>query len=363
MKVVVAGGGTGGHLFPGIAIAEEFRKRDGAARILFIGTRRGLESRILPGLGYELRTVDIEGIKGRGMRSLAALAKIPGSLVQALKILREFRPEIVIGVGGYASAPAVAAARLSGIRTAVAEQNALPGLTNRLLGRFADRVFLAFRDTGGWFPDSKVIITGNPVRAAFCRENRPGPSAAGGPFTVLVFGGSQGARSINNTMVEAIRYLENTAGLKIIHQTGPADHERIAAAYGPALRAGGLQAEVLPFISDMASAYNAADLLICRAGATSIAEITACGKAAVLIPFPHAVNDHQTKNAQVLAEAGAARLIPERELSGEGLAKVILELCRDREKIAAMETRSRRLGNPDAAARIVDECLRMVNRE
>ena len=355
MKIIIAGGGTGGHLFPGIAIAEEFLKRDAATEVVFIGTARGLEQRVLPAAGYKLHTLDVEGIKGRGFRSLVAAAKIPGSLCQAVRIIREFRPDIVIGVGGYASGPAVAAAWLLGIPTAIAEQNAVPGVTNRILGKLADRVFLTFPDRQKQFPARKVIVSGNPVRSAF---GKCAARQADGFFTVLVFGGSQGARRINQAMLEAIPFLTGMNGLKIVHQTGAAEYEQIAGFY----RTAGLQIEALPFISEMAAAYAAADLLICRAGATSIAEITACGKASILIPFPYAVNDHQTENARILADGGAAELLPEQMLTGEKLAESIWKLYEDRDRLAGMAVRAAELGNLGAAAVMVDRCLELINK-
>ena len=358
MRVIIAGGGTGGHLFPGMAIAEEFRRRDPSAGLAFIGTERGLEYRVLPDAGYDLKTIEIEGIQGRGMRALAALIKIPRSLVQAGRIIRAFRPDVVIGVGGYASGPAVATAWLLGISTAIAEQNAMPGLTNRILGKIADRVFLSFPDRQQQFPPDRVILSGNPVRAAFKfvkkRSNRSS-------FTVLVFGGSQGARSINRAMLEALPFLKHVRTLRIVHQTGPVEHARIAEGYRAAAPEG-MSWEVLPFITDMASAYEASDVLICRAGATSIAEITACGKASILIPFPYAVNDHQTQNARVLADAGAAELIPERDLTGEGLAGLIRALQADPDRIARMESRAAALGRGDSASVIVDACLKLMKQ-
>jgi UDP-N-acetylglucosamine--N-acetylmuramyl-(pentapeptide) pyrophosphoryl-undecaprenol N-acetylglucosamine transferase len=363
LNIVVAGGGTGGHLFPGIAIAEEFLERDAATKVLFIGTERGLERRVLAAVGHELRTIDIEGIKARGFRrALGAIAKIPRSMLQSGEILRVFRPDLVIGVGGYASGPVVAAAKWMGIPTAIAEQNALPGLTNRILGRVADRIFLTFTETRRWFADKKVIISGNPVRSGFkgCAGRK-----VKGAFTVLVFGGSQGARSINKAMAEAAPFLKEIRdGLKIIHQagqtgTGPAANEWIEEAY----RAAGIDGEVLPFIYDMGSAYAGADLLVCRAGATSIAEITACGKAAILIPFPYAANDHQTKNARVLADRGAAELVCEKELTGAHLAERIIGLYRAPGRIASMEANSAALGNLKAAAVIVDACLQLIKNK
>ncbi|MFB3924452.1 MAG: undecaprenyldiphospho-muramoylpentapeptide beta-N-acetylglucosaminyltransferase [Syntrophales bacterium] len=358
MKIIIAGGGTGGHLFPGIAIAEEFLRRDSGTAVLFIGTGKGLEKRILPGLGFPLKTMDIEGIKGKGIRkSFAALLKIPWSLVQASRMIRDFKPDIVIGVGGYASGPAVLAAHWMGIRTVIAEQNAIPGVTNRILGVFADRVFLSFPETRAWFRADKAVVSGNPVRPGFHEcGRREGKDRM---FTVLIFGGSQGARSINRAVAQALPHLREISGtLQIIHQTGDRDLQFMENAY----RAAGIHSEVLPFITDMMSAYSRADLLVCRAGATSIAEITACGKAAVLIPFPHAVNDHQTKNAEVLYHAGAAEMIHEKDLDGKRLADTIRRLHDDPGRIRAMEEKSAALGNIRAAETVVDECMALMRR-
>jgi len=354
--MVIAGGGTGGHLFPGIAVAEEFLRRDPARRVLFIGTERGIEKRVLPELGLPLRTLRVEGIQGRGaLRSLGALAKIPAGLAASFRIIGEFRPAIVLGVGGYASGPAVLAARLMGIPTAVAEQNALPGLTNRILGRFADRVFLTFEASRRWFPESKTQVTGNPIRSAFLSGETE--RQKGDAFTVLVFGGSQGASAINRIVTEALDDLAPLRErLRFIHQSGERERGAVEAAY----RQKGFAAEVLAFIMDMAAAYREADLLICRAGATSIAELTAAGKTAILIPFPHAVNDHQTRNAEVLAAAGAAELVAEKGLTGRYLAGMIERFSRDPEAVRKMERAAAALGNRRAAETIVDACLALI---
>ncbi|MBN1614104.1 MAG: undecaprenyldiphospho-muramoylpentapeptide beta-N-acetylglucosaminyltransferase [Deltaproteobacteria bacterium] len=358
MKVIIAGGGTGGHLFPGIALAEEFLKRDGSSEVLFIGTDRGIEKRILPETGYPLAALDIEGLKGKSPgKVLAALLKIPRGILRSVEIIRNFQPDLVIGVGGYASGPAVLAARMMGLPTAIAEQNALPGWTNRILGRFADRVFLAYAETGRWFSKGKCIVTGNPIRAAFLEGKDEGTRREGEPFTILVFGGSQGARAVNEAMIEALVFLKDVKdGLRIIHQTGPDHIDRVRRAYA----AHEMDAEVSPFIMDMARAYQNADLLICRAGATSIAEITASGKTAILIPFPYAVGDHQRLNAEVLAKAGAAVMIAEKDLSGPGLAEAIKRFHRNPGLIREMAEKSAALGHPRAAAEIVDACLRFV---
>lgn len=360
LAMVIAGGGTGGHLFPGVAVAEEFLGRNPANRVLFIGTERGLEKRVLSGLELPLETLKVEGLQGRGpLRILGSLLKIPGSLLASYRILRAFRPAIVVGVGGYASGPAVLTARLMGIKTAIAEQNAFPGLTNRILGRIVHRIFVTFPESAAWLPAGRTRVTGNPIRAAFLADGAAGQKKDA-RFTLLIFGGSQGAHAINRVVIEA---LENLSPLKerirFIHQTGEKELETVARAY----RERGFAAEVSPFITEMAAAYRAADLLLCRAGATSIAEITAGGKAALLVPFPFAVNDHQTKNAELLARAGAAQMIPERELTGPGLAAIIERLYRHPEEIKRMEKASAAMGNIRAAAAIVDGCMELIQKE
>jgi UDP-N-acetylglucosamine--N-acetylmuramyl-(pentapeptide) pyrophosphoryl-undecaprenol N-acetylglucosamine transferase len=302
----------------------------------------------------------VEGIKGKGsIRVLKALFKIPVSLVQAFRIIREFSPDIVIGVGGYASGPVVIAAHFMGIKTAIAEQNALPGITNRILGKFVDRVFLTFSETGGWFSEKKAALTGNPIRQEFFLKEKEERKSAG-RFTLLIFGGSQGAHRINMAMLDALKYLKEMKDrLKVIHQTGSKDLKKVSMAYQDC----GMDAEVLPFINDMASVYQSADLLICRAGATSIAEITASGKAAILIPFPFAASNHQVKNAEVLINTGAAEMILDKDLNGELLAEVILRLYRDSKKIKEMEEKSRELGSPRAAEDIVDVCMELAALE
>jgi UDP-N-acetylglucosamine--N-acetylmuramyl-(pentapeptide) pyrophosphoryl-undecaprenol N-acetylglucosamine transferase len=357
LAMIVAGGGTGGHLFPGVAIAEEFLGRNPANRVLFIGTERGLEKRVLSGLGLPLETLKVEGLQGRGpLRILGSLLKIPGSLLSSVRILRAFRPAIVVGVGGYASGPAVLTARLMGIKTAIAEQNAFPGLTNRILGRIVHRIFVTFPESARWLPAGRTRVTGNPIRIAFMADGADG-QRKDPRFTLLVFGGSQGAHAINGVVIDALEGLEHLKErIRFIHQTGEKDLETVSQAY----RERGFAAEVSPFIAEMAAAYRAADLLLCRAGATSIAEITAGGKAAILVPFPFAVNDHQTKNAELLARTGAAQMIPERELNGPRLAEIIEQLYRHPEEIKRMETASTAMGNIRAAAAIVDECLELV---
>ena len=352
MRALIAGGGTGGHLFPGIAIAEELMKRIADAQILFVGTQRGLEGRLLPALGWPLACIDIEGILGRGWRrALEVFCKVPAALAQSFRILRAFRPDVVVGVGGYASGPVLLMAWLLRLPTAIAEQNAIPGVTNRILGRLADRVFVSFPETQAWFSPSKTLVTGNPVRGGFLSAE---PPCVNGPFSLLVFGGSQGARAINRAMIDALETLGPLGKtLAIVHQTGPRDLDEVAQAY----RRRDIPARVVPFLADMASAFRSAHLLVCRAGATTVAEITASGKAAILIPFAHAANDHQTKNAAVLVRAGAAVMLPEKNLDGHRLAEAIRGLAEHPERVRDMAVRAQRLGRPQAAAEIVDACL------
>lgn len=361
MKIMIAGGGTGGHLFPGIAIAEAFLKKERENEVLFVGTERGLEKRVLKELGYPLETLDIEGIKGRSWkRSIQAAFKIPGSMMQAYKIIKKYSPHIVIGVGGYASGPAVLTAHFMGIKTAVAEQNALPGVTNRILSKFVDKIFLSFPDRGQWFPAAKSVVTGNPIRASFAAAPERLKKIAGKPFQILIFGGSQGAHAINMAVLDAAAALEGSREkIKFVHQTGEKDVREIRDAY----KRLNMNAEVYPFIMDMAKAYGEADLIICRAGATSVAEITAMGKAAIFVPFPFAIHDHQTKNAEILVHAEAAMMIPEKDLSGHQLAKTIERLIDDPVLIDDMENKAKALGNFRAADDVAEACIKIATSQ
>ncbi|MBN2569262.1 MAG: undecaprenyldiphospho-muramoylpentapeptide beta-N-acetylglucosaminyltransferase [Deltaproteobacteria bacterium] len=354
IRLIIAGGGTGGHLFPAVAIAEEFLKRDSRNCVLFIGTEKGLEGRILSDYGYQLRTIEVEGIRGKGIfKSIIGISRIPKSIFQSRSIIQDFAPHIVLGVGGYASGPAVMAAHFMGIKTAIAEQNILPGFTNRILGRFVEKVFLTHPDRNKFFQEKKVIVTGNPVRADIwgnskeTRENKE-------KLAILVFGGSQGASSINRAVTESITFLKGLRdNMLFMHQTGEKNFDEVSKAY----RDNNMDADVLPFIIDMARAYRWADLVICRAGATSVAEITAMGRASILIPYPHAVGNHQVLNAQVLHDAGATHMILEDELTGERLANLLKLFHSKRNMITEMEIKSKKLGKKKAAADIVDGCL------
>jgi UDP-N-acetylglucosamine--N-acetylmuramyl-(pentapeptide) pyrophosphoryl-undecaprenol N-acetylglucosamine transferase len=359
MRVVIAGGGTGGHLFPGIAIAEEFLKRDQKTAVIFIGTRKGIESRLLAKLGYTLEEIDIEGIKGRGVKALMkGVCQIPKSMAQSRRIMKTFHPDIVVGVGGYASGPAVLVAHWMGVPTVIAEQNAVCGVTNKILGRFVDKIFVTYEQTKKFFPADKVVVSGNPVRSAVALPQEPRLDKKG-YWQVLVFGGSQGAEAINGCLVEMMPLLETVKDkIRILHQTGARQKDEIARRYAEH----GINAEVREFILEMAKAYQEADLIVCRAGATSLAEITAAGRAAVLIPYPFAADDHQLKNAQALAAQGAAVVIKESELNAEKLFDTIVRLLKDEGKRSQMEACSKKMGRPEAAVTIVNHCEALTER-
>lgn len=371
MKVIIAGGGTGGHLFPGIAIAQEFKRREVSARILFVGTEKGIENRVVPREGFEIRYISAEGLKGKGIfTKIKSIYKIPLGIIQSIKILNSFRPDIVIGVGGYASGAVGAASFLLGYPLVIQEQNLFPGFTNRVLGRFADLIFTSFEETKKYFNERRVCLTGNPIRTGIAESkaddkefalkfHAEASSLKPLKFTLLIFGGSQGAHSINKAMVDGLEYLAKFKdSIFIIHQTGITDFEFVRKAYEKT----GLESEVAPFIHNMADSYKKADLVICRAGATTISEITACGKASVLIPFPFAVNNHQEMNARVLKDNGAAEMIIEKDLNGEVLANKIIFLMQSRTRLLEMERESKKMGRPDAAKEIVEYCYKFIKK-
>ncbi len=363
LRLVVAGGGTGGHLFPGIAVAQVFVNRDANNRVLFINAGRSLERRVLSELGLPSRSIAIEGIKGRGRwRQLIAAFKIPKAIWQSWRMLRQFGADAVLGVGGYSAGPVVFAAQRSGITTALHEQNQLPGVTNRILGRMVDRIYLSFAESRQCFSGGSVKITGNPVRddiIALANDrvaHEPGQDAA---FHLLVIGGSQGAHAINMALIRALPLLAPDLCIRVTHQTGEQDFEAVKEAYARL----DVSAVVQPFFNDMAEQYRQADVIVCRAGATTVAEITVIGKAALFIPFPYATDDHQTKNAQALVDAGAAEMIAESELSGEILARVVEAMASDRQRLKSMEENARRLGRPKAAQEIVDDIYELIEKQ
>jgi UDP-N-acetylglucosamine--N-acetylmuramyl-(pentapeptide) pyrophosphoryl-undecaprenol N-acetylglucosamine transferase len=349
MKVLIAAGGTGGHIYPGIAVAKEILRRDESSEVLFVGTARGLETRIVPENGFQLSLINSIGLKNVGLiGQIKGLSVLPKSFIEARKIIRQFRPHVAVGAGGYVSGPVLLMAAVMGVPTLVMDSNALPGFTNRQLARFVDKAALTFEEAVKFF-GNKGIVTGNPVRREFFGIPRKVRSEL---FHLLIFGGSQGARAINDAMADALPHLAGQKGrLTITHQTGEADLDKIREAYGSSEFA---DADVRPFISDMFVEFGKADLVICRAGATTCAELGAAGKAAIMVPLPTAADDHQRKNAEALEKAGAACMVLQAELNGERLATEIEELIAMPEKITSMETAAKLLGRPDAAERTVD---------
>jgi len=349
MKLLIAAGGTGGHIYPGIAVANEMIRRDGESEVLFVGTARGLEKKIVPENGFQLSLINSAGLKNVGLvGKVKGLSVLPRSFVEARRIIRQFRPHVVVGAGGYVSGPVLLMAAIMGVPTLVMDSNALPGFTNRRLAKFIDKAALTFDQALPFF-GKKGVVTGNPVRHEFFEIP---PKQRSESFHILVFGGSQGARPINNAMASAVDSLTKYDGrLTITHQTGETDFEKIRTVYASTNFS---DADLRPFISDIAEEFGKADLLVCRAGATTCAEIAAAGKAAVMVPFPDAADNHQQKNAEAFESAGAARMILQKDLSGETLANEIAKLLESPLAIGEMESAARRLGHPDAAERTVD---------
>ena len=354
--LVIAGGGTGGHLFPGIALAEEFTDRRDGWDVIFVGPEKRLEERILPKLGFEFATIPSAPLKGRGWwdRTVGIGTLVRGVLI-SLWLLHRISPQLVVGLGGYSSGPVLLAAYLLGIKRVIQEQNVYPGLANRAASRLSQLVFLSWGQGATYFPTEKTRVTGNPVRKAVLAGRAQ--QRAGQGFTLFVLGGSQGSTAINRAMVGALNNLAEIKGdLIIIHQTGERDYAWVKAAYEHRE----FRAFTYAFIDDMAPHYREAHLVVCRAGATTLAELCAWGRAAILIPYSYASDDHQRKNAQVLVDSGAATMIPEAKLTEERLAREIITLYSERSALEMMEKKAFGLGRPDAAALIVDECYRLM---
>jgi UDP-N-acetylglucosamine--N-acetylmuramyl-(pentapeptide) pyrophosphoryl-undecaprenol N-acetylglucosamine transferase len=360
MRVLIAAGGTGGHIYPGIAVAKEILRRDPGSQVRFIGTARGLEKKLVPQAGFELSIIDSAGLKNVGALARArGLLVLPKSLLGARRAIRTFRPDIVIGAGGYVSGPVVLMAALLRLPTLVMESNALPGWTNRVLARFVDKAAVSF-DAALPFFRGKAVVTGNPVRREFFEIPRRERRLLG-KFSILVFGGSQGAHAINEAVVAALPLLDGLKDkLQVIHQTGEADFANVSSGYRNS--GWGERSSVRKYIDDMVTAFTDVDLVICRAGATTTAELIAAGKASVMIPFPLAADDHQRKNAEALSQAGAGRMILQQELSGKRLAEQIIALAQEPERITAMEEAARKLSHGDAAAAVVDLIEKLVGR-
>ena len=357
----MAAGGTGGHVYPGIAVARELMARQPDAVVSFVGTARGIETRVVPHEGFELDLLRSAGLKGKSIGDRArAAALVPLGLADAWRIVSKRRPDIVIGVDGYSSGPIVLVAALRRVKTMVISPDAVPGLANRLLAPFVDAAAINFASSAAYF-GRKAFVSGHPIRPEFLATIGSSPESALDDQTsvtrVLIFGGSQGAHAINVAMVEAApRLAAGGPPLHLTHQTGERDVEMVRGGY----RAAGLQADVEPFIYDMGRRLGQADVVVCRAGATTLAELTAAGKPAILVPLPSAADDHQRKNAEALAALGAAEVLLQREMTGESLAARLIALAGDRDRRRRMAQAARALARPDAAKVIVDRALELV---
>ena len=359
MRIVITGGGTGGHLFPGIALASGLQQRISGCRIMFIGTPRQLDRRTLADYDFELQAITCMGLKGMGLKNrIRSLLQLPLAVMEARRILRRFQPRLVFGVGGYVTGPVLLAARMLKIPTAIHEQNTVPGLANRMLARVVDRIFLSLPCRYD-FPARKTELTGNPVRAEILAAAQSRPAAASGDdLHLLILGGSQGAHGINMMVSEAAGRIVDQAGCRVsfTHQTGVADLAEVRSRY----RRIGAAAEVNDFFSDMAGLYRSADLVISRAGATTLAELAVMGLPALLIPYPHAADNHQQLNGEFYVHGGAAVMYREDDLDAGGLAREIVRLARGRKQLREMSSRMKALARPEAADRLIEVCLEMA---
>lgn len=364
MRVIIAGGGTGGHIFPGLAIAEEFKNRNERTEVIFVGTEYGIEARVIPREGYTIKFLRAEGIVGVSvLKKIRAIIKMFLSVIDSYRIIRTVRPDIVIGVGGYASGAIVFISSLMSIPTMILEQNSIPGLTNKILGKFVNAICTTYQESISFFPKAKTFLTGNPIRIHILKGDTDSGyklfSLDKDLFTVFIFGGSSGARSINVTVIDALNYLYDLKDkIQFLHQTGISDYEKTRELY----RKYGFKGTITPFIYQMGEAYAVADLVISRAGATTLAELTALGKPALLIPYPYAAGHHQEMNARKLFEMGAARMILNSKLKGESLAQNIKELYMHETLRAEMQRNSRALGRPDAGAKAVDIAMSLIKQ-
>jgi UDP-N-acetylglucosamine--N-acetylmuramyl-(pentapeptide) pyrophosphoryl-undecaprenol N-acetylglucosamine transferase len=356
LKIVIAAGGTGGHLFPGIAVAREFRARHGA-EVTFITSPKAMATRILEGAGFPWEAVAGRALKGQGLFSrLGTWCRLPGSVLEAKRRLQALGPHLVLGMGGYTAGPVGLAAWSLKLPLALHEQNAIPGVTNRWLARLSDRVFVSFPASLDQFPRNLAVWTGNPIREEFFQAS---PPRADQPFTVLITGGSQGAHHLNMEVLAALPELADLKDrLRFFHLTGEADREAVAAGYAQA----GFAARVEAFSPAMPELMASAHLIVCRAGASTLAELTAMGRAALLVPYPFAANNHQEFNARFLAQAGAAEIILNKDFTGALFAGKIREYLSQPDSLARLEAAARRLAKPDAAREIVAGCLELIEK-
>jgi UDP-N-acetylglucosamine--N-acetylmuramyl-(pentapeptide) pyrophosphoryl-undecaprenol N-acetylglucosamine transferase len=364
MRIIITGGGTGGHLFPGIALATALQQKYPGCEIMFIGTQRQLDKQTLAGFNFQQESIACMGLKGMGLKHrIKSLLSLPTAVLESWKIIKRFQPDLVFGVGGYVTGPVLLAARLRSVPTCIHEQNSIPGLANRMISRFVSRIFVSI--PGEYpFPKQKTLVSGNPVRqeilAAAERRYQEGDSGeTDSPLTLLIMGGSLGAHRINMLMLDVAAQLDEQQkkAVHLIHQTGTADEEKVRDGYAAA----GVKAEVRAFFTDMASLYSQADLVLARAGATSLAELSVMGLPAVLIPYPYAADDHQAKNAEYYVAGGGAVMYRESELDADLLGKILWQLLGDIDKLKQMAPAMKNMGQPEATQRILDSCMDLID--
>ena len=360
MRLIITGGGTGGHLFPGISLAQAMVQAYPGCEVLFIGTERKVDKTALSGLGFVAMTIKSQGIKGKNAAAkIRAMLQQPAALFEAVRIIRKFGPDLVFGVGGYVTGPVILAARLLGVTTCIHEQNSIPGLANRLLGHIADRIFVSLPGSEKYFPPAKTILSGNPVRSKIVKTaNQVAQKKYQEPLTLLILGGSQGAQRLNSLMLEAAAssLADRTPIPNIIHQTGEHDEIHVRQKYAEL----GINARVQAFFSDMAEIYSRADLVVSRAGATTLAELTVFHKPVILVPFPFAADNHQEINGRYLVEAGGALMFRQAELDGEKLGMEITRLMADTKLLAEMSANSGKVAKPEATGTIVSICMELM---
>ena len=360
MRLIITGGGTGGHLFPGISLAQTMMLAYPGCEVLFIGTERKVDKTALADLGFTIMTIKSQGIKGKSLAAkIKAMLQQPAALFEAAKIIRKFKPDLVFGVGGYVTGPVILAARLLGITTCIHEQNSIPGLANKLLGHIAQKIFVSMPGSEKYFPDSKTILSGNPVRSTIVQAaNQMRQKEYQAPLTLLILGGSQGAHSLNNLMLEATEkcLVKLTPVPDIIHQTGAHDETHVREKYAEL----GVRARVEPFFSDMAEIYSQADLVISRAGATTLAELTVFHKPVIFVPFPFAADNHQEINGRYLVEAGGGLMFKQSELNGEKLGMEIKRLLADTKLLGEMSVNSGKVAKPEASETIITACMELL---
>lgn len=356
LRMLITGGGTGGHLFPAVAAAQALMKREPGSDVLFVGTRRKIDTTSLDQYGFQSCSIISYGLKGKNILALIkALTILPFSFIQALSHIRRFKPDVALGVGGYVTGPVMLAARCAGVATAVHEQNSIPGMANRKLGKIVDSVCVSLPGSEKYFPTHKVVLTGNPVRRNILELTRQENVEVPEKPTLLVLGGSQGAHAVNQMITGA--FTSESSRLKekvrLIHQTGLADYEWVEKAY----KEHGIDAEVASFFQDMKAVYKKADFLVSRAGATTLTEMAVLGKPAILIPYPYAADNHQEKNGDYYVQGGGALQFREKMLSAEKLGAIIAELAADSGRLKKMSSSMKKLGRPDAAEKLVDVCI------